>query len=119
MPTKEQKAQAALAETQNKMSQQLVPKDKKNDAEIVNRPTALDFKKTEKLKELILQDVKRGRTQSVMQYTKSLIKQYLTNPYSYRSQIVGVSRFLWRMSTLYKKVILYYATMPLYNYNIV
>jgi len=85
----------------------------------VNRPTALDFRKTEKLKELILQDVKRGRTQSVMQYTKSLIKQYLTNPYSYRSQIVGVSRFLWRMSTLYKKVILYYATMPLYNYNIV
>jgi len=34
-------------------------------------------------------------------------------------QLVGVSRFLWRVSTLYKKIILYYATMPLYNYNIV
>lgn len=117
--TKEQKAQAALAENYNKMSQQLVVEKKANDREIVSRPTALDFKKIQKLKELILQDIKRGKTQSFVQYTKSLVKQYLQNPYSYRSQIVGVSKFLWRMSTLYKKVILYYATMPLYNYNIV
>ena len=58
--TKEQKAQAALAENYNKMSQQLVVEKKANDREIVSRPTALDFKKTEKLKELILQDVKRN-----------------------------------------------------------
>lgn len=105
----------------NKLSQQLVPKKTSDNGaqEVVNRPTALDFKKVEKLKELILQDIKRGNAQSFIQYTKSLIKQYLQNPYSYRSQIVGVSRFLWRMSTLYKKVILYYATMPLYNYNLV
>ena len=117
MPTKEQKAQAELEAIQSNMSQQLVP-EKKKDQHVVERFSALDFKRTEKLKELILQDIKRGRGQSFVQYTKSLIKQYLQNPYSYRSQIVGVSRFLWRMSTLYKKVILYYATMPLYNYNI-
>jgi len=33
-------------------------------------------------------------------------------------QLVGVSKFLWRVSTLYRKIILYYATLPLYNYNI-
>ena len=110
MPTRMKKRpQAELAEKKNKQPEQ----------EVVSRPTALDFKKTEKLKELILQDVVRGRTQTFTQYTKALVKQYLTNPYSYRSQIVGVSRFLWRMSTLYKKVILYYATIPLYNYNLV
>ena len=122
MPTIDNKAQAELAEVRSNMTQVLVPKKKNEEREVVNRRTArtaLDFKKTEKLKELILQDIRRGRTQSFIQYTKSLVKQYLQNPYSYRSQIVGVSRFLWRMSTLYKKVILYYATMPLYNYNIV
>lgn len=119
MPNKEQKAQAALAEMQSKMSQQLILEQKNEESNVIDRQTALNFKKTEKLKELILQDIRRGRTQSYTQYTKSLVKQYLTSPYSYRSQIVGVSRFLWRMSTLYKKVILYYATMPLYNYNLV
>lgn len=100
------------------MSQQLFPKDKKEEVEVVSRPTALDFKKTEKLKELILQDVSRNKTQSFTQYTKSLIKQYLTNPVSYRQQIIGVSRFLWRASALYRKIIMYYATMPMYHYNV-
>ena len=113
------KAQNAPTETRSEMSQQLIPKKEDKQQKVVSRATALDFKKTEKLKELILQDIQRGRTQSFTQYTKSLVKQYLQNPYSYRTQIVGVSRFLWRMSTLYKKVILYYATMPLYNYNLV
>lgn len=115
--TKEQKAQAALAE--NKMSQQLVIEKKKDEREVVNRPTALDFKKTQKLKELILQDVKRGRPQTAMQYTKSLLQTYLQNPYSYRTQLVNVSRFLYRISAIYRKIIMYYATMPKYNYCIV
>ena len=119
MPRKNDKAQEALTKERSVMSQQLVKSDKDSKQNVVTRPTALDFKKTEKLKELILQDIARGRTQSFTQYTKSLIKQYLTNPYSYRNQIIGVSRFLWRMSTLYKKVILYYATLPLHNYNVV
>jgi len=55
----------------------LLPKKKNNEQEVVNRPTALNFKKTEKLKELILQDVARGRTQTAMQYTKSLVSTYL------------------------------------------
>ena len=119
MPRKNNKAQEALTDSrEGVMSQQLVPKKKKDEPEVVTRPTALDFKKTEKLKELILQDVSRNRTQSFTQYTKSLIKQYMTNPVSYRQQIIGVSRFLYRSSALYRKIIMYYATMPMYHYNI-
>jgi len=120
MPTEKQKAQPALPEDpRSQMSQQLIPKNRVTDKEVVNRPTALDFKKVEKLKELILQDVTKGRTQSAIQYTKSLVNTYLQNPFSYRTQIIGVSRFLWRVSTLYRKIIFYYATMPKYNYCIV
>ena len=61
MPRK-QKAQEALTETRSGMSQLLMSDSKKSEKEIVNRPTALDFKKAEKIKELILQDVRRGRT---------------------------------------------------------
>lgn len=77
MPRKP-KAQEALTDSrEGLMSQQFVPKKKKDEVEVVTRPTALDFKKTEKLKELILQDVSRNRTQSAMQYTKSLVSTYL------------------------------------------
>ena len=58
---KQIKAQEALAENRG-MSETLIPKIKKDKQEIVNRPTALDFAKVQKLKELILQDVKRGKT---------------------------------------------------------
>ena len=119
MPRKSNKAQEALTDNrEGLMSQQLVSKKKDQEQEVVSRPTALDFKKTEKLKELILQDVKRNNGQTYIQYTKSLVKQYLANPGNFRMQLVGVSKFLWRVSTLYRKIILYYATLPLYNYNI-
>lgn len=118
MPKRRQAQEALTDNREGIMSQQMIPKKKEDEQEVVNRPTALDFKKTEKLKELILQDVSRNRTQSFTQYTKSLIKQYLTNPVSYRQQIIGVSRFLWRASALYRKIIMYYATMPMYHYNI-
>lgn len=61
MPRKSNKAQEALTDNrEDLMSQQLVLKKRDQEQEVVNRPTALDFKKTEKLKELILQDVKRN-----------------------------------------------------------
>ncbi len=84
MPRKPKAQEALTKDRSSVMTQSLVSK-KKDEPEVVNRPTALDFKKTEKLKELILQDIQRGRSQTFTQYTKSLVKQYLTNPYSYRS----------------------------------
>ena len=84
MPRKPKAQEALTKDRSSVMTQSLVSK-KKDEPEVVNRPTALDFKKTEKLKELILQDVTRGRTQTSMQYTKSLLQTYLQNPYSYRT----------------------------------
>ena len=119
MPTKNKKAQPAPTEDiYSGMSQFLMPEKTKKGQEVVDRPTALDFEKTEKLKRLILQDVKRNRVQSATRYTKELVKRYLTNPASYRNEIIQVSRFLWRVSALYRKIIMYYATMPMYHYNI-
>ena len=54
MPRKP-KAQEALTDSrEGVMSQQLVPKKKKDEVEVINRPTAIDFERTKKLKELIL-----------------------------------------------------------------
>ena len=119
MPSQEEIAQAALAEMRSRMTQQLAPERKPNERDVVERPTALDFEKTERLKRLVLQNVKENPRATYTKYTKSLVKQYLSNPYNYRTQIIGISRFLWVVSTLYRKIILYYATMPLYNYNII
>lgn len=77
MPRKTTKAQEALTDERSTVSQQMVSKKKNDEPEVVNRPTALDFKKAAKLKELILQDVSRNRTQTAMQYTKSLVSTYL------------------------------------------
>jgi len=77
MPRKTTKAQEALTdERSNLITQSLVSKNN-DEPEVINRPTALDFKKAAKLKELILQDVSRNRTQTAMQYTKSLVSTYL------------------------------------------
>ena len=62
MPTKKQRAQTALDKDRSKTNYDLITEKKNDNPEVVSRPTALDFKKTEKLKELILQDVRRGRT---------------------------------------------------------
>ena len=58
---KQIKAQEALTENRS-MSELLIPEVKKDKHEIITRPTALDFEKVKKIKELILQDIKRGRT---------------------------------------------------------
>lgn len=79
------------------------------------------FKTTQinKFKELLLQDYTKNSTnRSFTQFTKALVKQYLQNPYSYKDQLREVSRYLYRVSTLYKKIILYYASMPTYNYMV-
>lgn len=92
---------------------QLVP-DKK-DPNVYERNRALTF---EKIQQILLQNVSKNNNKTFTQYTKELIKQYLKNPYNYRNEIREVSRYLYRVSTLYKKIVLYYATMPLYYYNV-
>ena len=97
-----------------KQSEQLVPKKNESREQFAERKRALSF---EKIEQILMQNVSKTGNKTFTQYTKSLIKSYLQNPYSYRDSIREVSRYLYRVSTLYKKIILYYATMPLYHYN--
>lgn len=106
-----------VKEPQNgpRMTTQLVL-DKKPDNNVEERKRALAFKRIE---EVLMQNVSKNSNKTFTQYTKSLIKQYLQNPYNYKDSIREVSRYLFRVSTLYKKIVLYYATMFLYNYNVI
>lgn len=115
----EKKALKEIEETRTLMTQQIVQEKNETNEQFEQRKRALTFDKINQLKHILLQNVSRnGTNRSFTQYTKSLIQSYLQNPYSYRDQIREVSRFLWRVSALYKRLIMTYATMPLYNYNL-
>jgi len=70
------------------------------------------------IQEIIQRNVKASSNKSYTQYTKELIKTYIANPTSNIDTIREVSRFLVRNSMIYKKMIYYYATMPLFLYSI-
>lgn len=72
-----------------------------------------------KMKEIMLQNVSKTRNRTFTQYTKDLIKQYIQNPYSNINNIRNVSAFLARTSMIYKKILAYYAQMPLFYYNLI
>lgn len=72
-----------------------------------------------KIQELLLQNVSKARSKTFTQYTKDLIKQYMKNPYSNIDNIRNVSAFLARTSMIYKKILAYFAQMPLFSYNVI
>lgn len=71
-----------------------------------------------KLKEILLNNVKKTKSKTFTQYTKELVKKYIQNPYANIQNVRNVSMFLERNSMIYKKIIAYYAQMPLFDYNI-
>ena len=73
----------------------------------------------EQLKQLIQRDVTRSLNKSYTQYTQELTRTYLQNPASSLNNIIELSRFLERNSTLYKKILTYYATAPLFYYSLI
>lgn len=72
-----------------------------------------------KIKELLVQNVRKSKNKSFTRYTKELIKQYMQNPYSYIDSIREVSAYLARTSMIYKKIIAYFSQMPLFYYNLI
>lgn len=72
----------------------------------------------EKIKELLQRNVRNNSNKTYTQYTKELIKTYLLNPTSNIDTLREVSRFLVRNSMIYKKMLHYYATMPLFLYSV-
>lgn len=71
-----------------------------------------------KMQDILQRNVNRNVNLTFTQYTKDLIKNYLLNPASNVDNIRAVSRFLCRYSMIYKKIIMYLASMPLFHYNI-
>jgi len=72
-----------------------------------------------KIKELIVQNVRKSQSKSFTKYTKELIKTYRQNPYSYIDSIREVSIYLSRTSMIYKKILAYFSQMPLFYYNLI
>ena len=73
----------------------------------------------EALQKIILQNISKTKSRTFAKYTKQLIKQYIQNPYSNINNIRNVSAFLARNSMIYKKILAYYAQMPLFYYNLI
>lgn len=71
-----------------------------------------------KIRELLQRNVSKNSNKTFTQYTKELIKTYLASPANNIDVIRQVSQFLVRNSMIYKKMIYYYATAPLFLYSI-
>lgn len=98
--------------TKTKMITQSNPGDyelKRNQAQKINFA---------KIQELLQRNVSKNSTRTFMQYTKELVQQYLASPSANIDTIREVSRFLVRNSMIYKKMIYYYSTAPLFLYSL-
>lgn len=71
------------------------------------------------LQQLIQRDVTKTLNKTYTQYTQDLTRSYLQNPAASLSNIIELSRFMERNSTLYKKILTYYATAPLFYYSLI
>ena len=71
-----------------------------------------------KIQEILQRNVSKNSNRTFMQYTKALIQQYLASPATNIDTIREVSRFLVRNSMIYKKMIYYYSTAPLFLYSL-
>lgn len=72
-----------------------------------------------KMKELLQNNPSRTPNKTFTQYTKELVQTYIQSPAANQNTLREISRFLWRNSMLYQRMIMYQAGMPLFSYNIV
>lgn len=71
-----------------------------------------------KIQELLQRNVSKTVSKTYTQYTRDSLDQYIQSPLNNIDNIREISRFLTRVSMLYKQMISYFSTMPLYTYNI-
>lgn len=71
------------------------------------------------LNALILQKANKEATRSYTKYTKAKVQQYIQNPQSNLNNIRALSEWLERVSMPYRKLLEYYSSMLLYNYQVV
>ena len=71
-----------------------------------------------KMQEILQRNPMRNVNKTFTQYTKDLVKTYLQSPNANQDTLREISRFLARNSMLYQKILMHYASIPLFNYNI-
>lgn len=71
-----------------------------------------------KIQELLQRNVAKTVSKTYIQYNRETLDTYAQSPLNNIDNIREVSRFLTRVSMLYKQMISYFSTMPLYTYNI-
>ncbi len=71
-----------------------------------------------KIQELLLRNVTKNENKTYTQFTRELLDRYAQSPSSNLDKIREISRFLTRVSMLYKLMIYYLSTLPIYTYNI-
>ena len=71
-----------------------------------------------KIQELLQRNVAKTVSKTYTQYNRETLDTYAQSPLNNIDNIREVSRFLTRVSMLYKQMISYFSTMPLYTYNI-
>lgn len=95
----------------------MIDKSEEKDYELIRkRAQKIAFAKIE---ELLQRNVSKNVTKSFTQYTKELLRTYINSPVNNQDTLREISRFLCRHSMLYQKILMYYASMPLFYYNIV
>ena len=80
-----------------------------------NRAQKINFAK---FQELLQRNVGKTFTKTFTTYTKELLRNYISSPNNSQDNLREISRFLCRYSMLYKKLLMYYPSMPLFYYNI-
>lgn len=85
---------------------------------VVNERARAMFITRQQIEEILLRNVRRNTSKTFTQYTKEMIRQFLLSPAANQDALRNVSRFLERNSMIYRKLLMYYAAMPLFHYNI-
>lgn len=80
-----------------------------------DRAQTINFAKDQ---EILQRNASRNYTKTYTQYTKDLVKTYLQSPTANQDTLRDISRFLCRNSSIYNKMIMYLASMPLFHYTI-
>ena len=84
----------------------------------INERARAMFINRQEIAELLMRNVRRNVSKTFTQYTKEMIRQFLLSPALNQDALRSVSRFLERNSMIYQKLLMYYAAMPLFHYNI-
>lgn len=72
----------------------------------------------QKIEEILQRDPANTPSKTYTEYTREELDTYIASPLTNLDNLRDISQYLTRVSMIYNKILKYYATMPLYTYNI-